>query len=85
MIQKAFSTAPAEDLTQICFNHKFQKEYINNKGGRKKTHCWLKILSDFSNFWPAAVFVKLEINFCIKKKKKHGTQTVWDGGIKKGN
>lgn len=37
MSQKAFSTAPAEDLTQICINHKFQKEYINNRGGKKNT------------------------------------------------
>lgn len=31
--QKAFSTAPAGDLTQICFSQNFQKEYINKRKG----------------------------------------------------
>lgn len=75
MSQKSFfSTAPAEDLTHICLNQKFQKEHINIWG--EKTLWASNILSDSSNFWPAAVFVKLEINLRVKKKKNHGTQTV---------
>lgn len=53
MSQKAFSTAPAEDLTQICFNHKFQKEYINNRGekntvGFKHTFWFFQLLASSS-------------------------------------
>lgn len=60
--KKLFSTAPAEDLTHICLNHKFQKEHINIWGEK---HWASNILSDSSNFWPAAVIVKLEINLRV--------------------
>lgn len=50
--QEAFSTAPAEDLTQICLNHKFQKEYINNREGKtllvKDTFRFFQLLASSS-------------------------------------
>lgn len=78
MIDTLFSTAPARDLTQICFSQDFRKEYMNKKKGSKKRVGFIHSFS-FRLFLLLASSNSFEeeiINIWIKKKINHGTRTV---------